>query len=144
MTFLTNVRRGVAEITAAESGGVLKFSPAGEYLPTDAGLYSVLLPEHPDTAVAITLYPVSDLSTDGDAILGCQFMMRSSSISTLDAIEDAIASSWTRRPNDKLAGETLVMSKFASGASLGQDSNDRLRRSANFYLTIHRPNTNRT
>jgi len=143
MSFLTDLRHAIAETTADESDGVLTFKPSGKYLSNEIGIFSTILPESPDNAVAMTLYVVRDNIPDGDTIIACQFKMRSKSIATLDSIEDAIANVWTARLGGNLGNIKLVMAAWSSGASIGQDSNDRLARSANYYLTVNRPNQNR-
>jgi hypothetical protein len=143
MSFLTDLRHAIAETTANESDGLITFKSSGKYLSNEIGVYSTVLPETPDNAIAVTLYTVSDNLPDGETVIACQFMFRSKSIATLDSIEDAIANVWTARLGGNLGNIKLVMAAWSSGASIGQDSNDRLARSVNYYLTVNRPNQNR-
>lgn len=143
MSYMTDLRHAIAETTANESDGLITFKASGKYLSSEIGIFSTVMPETPDTAIAMTLYTVSDNLPDGETVIACQFVYRSKSISTLDSIEDAIANVWTARQGGNLGNIKLVMAAWSSGASIGQDSNDRLARSANYYLTVNRPNQNR-
>lgn len=143
MSYLTDLRHAIAQTTADESDGVITFKASGQYANNEIGMFSTILPEKPDDAVALTLYVVRDNLPDAETVIACQFMMRSKSIATLDAIEDAIANVWTARQGGNLGNIKLVMAAWSSGASIGQDSNDRLARSANYYLTVNRPNQHR-
>lgn len=139
MSFTETLLRAIAVQTAAEHDELIQYSEAGAYSGPRAGLYDTVLPETPDDAIAVTVYPLSDNVSDGDAIFGVQFRCRSSSKSRLYELEDAIRDSWARRPGGTLGAVRLVQSVWSSGASLGQDANDRLIRSSNYYLTVHRP-----
>ena len=141
VSWLTEFRVAVAAATAAESGGLLTFRAAGGYVQPEVGLYGVVLPAAPDEAVGMTAYVLTD---DIETVVGVQFRLRAKTEARLDLFEDALSSSWTLRPAGTLSGATLIRSAWASGASLGQDSNGRLSRSANFYLTAHRALVNRT
>lgn len=139
MSFTTELVHGIAAVSADESDGLLTFRPSGSYLTGEIGLYRVVLPEEPPNVVAITLYPLTDLASSGDPVYGVQFRYRATSNATLDEIEDALMSSWSRRGGGSLGTVRLVQSVWSSGASLGQDANDRLVRSVNYYFTVHRP-----
>ena len=142
MSFMETLQKAIAAETAAKSGGIIAYRATGAYLAGEVGLRDVVLPETPDDAVAMTLYVLSDLISDGDTIYGLQFRSRARTSSKLFAIEDALMNCWSRRAGGTLDTVKLVQSSWASGASLGQDSNDRKLRSVNFRLTVHRPNTN--
>ena len=139
---METLRKAIAAETAAKSGGVIAYRATGAYLAGEVGIRDVVLPETPDDAVAMTLYVLSDLIADGDTIFGLQFRSRARTSSKLDAIEDALMNCWSRRAGGTLDTVKLVQSSWASGASLGQDGNDRKMRSVNFRLTVHRPNPN--
>jgi hypothetical protein len=143
MSFMTDLRHAIAQVTADESDGVITFKSSGKYLANEIGIYSTVMPETPDNAVAMTLYTVSDNLPDAETVIACQFVYRSKSVAVLDSIEDALANVWTARQGGNLGSIKLVMAAWSSGASIGQDSNDRLARSANYYLTVNRPNPNR-
>lgn len=141
MSFLADLRKGIAFATAAESGGVLVYRANGGYQAGEVGVHGLVLPESPDAALAMNLYGVDE---SVDTVLGLQFRFRAKSEGHLDAIEDALTNSWASRQNGTLNGVTLIQSRWSSGASLGQDSSGRITRSINFYITVDRPLTHRT
>lgn len=138
MNWLTDLRYGVASVTASSSGGLLKWRQppsGGAYLSSEIGIYGSIMPESPDAAVAASLYVVSEQPV---TVVGVQFRMRAASDAALDAIENVLANCWTDRWGGSLGSVKLVQSRWASGAPLGQDQNGRLERSINFYLTVER------
>lgn len=141
MSWLTDFRTAVAQATADESGGLLTFRPQGAYRAGELGIYGVVLPEAPDDAVSLSAATISE---DVETVMRATFRYRSRTEVGLDVIGDALADSWTKRPAGTLGSVRIIMAQWASGASLGQDSNNRLLRSANFYITVSRPLRNRT
>lgn len=139
MSFMETLVRAIAAQTAAEHAELVQYSEAGAYSGPRVGLYDTVLPETPDDAIALTVYPLVDNVSEGDAVFGAQFRFRASSKSRLYELEEALRDSWARRPGGTLGTVRLVQSVWSSGASLGQDANGRLIRSANYYLTVHRP-----
>jgi len=142
VNWVTTLRYAVAKATADESGGLITWrQPPGVYLPTELGIYNTVLPESPNEAIALGLYPV----TEGvETTMGVQFRYRAATDARLDEIEDRLSNSWTQREAGTLEPIELIMCQWSSGASLGQDSGGRLTRSANFYLTANRPLRYRT
>lgn len=134
------LRYGVAERSATQSGGLLTFRDPAKgsavYLASEVGIYGTVLPEDPDGAVALTLYGVQE---SPDTIIGAQFRIRSGSDGHIDLIEDALTSCWHDRWGDTLNGIRLVHASWQSGADLGTDQNGRLVRSVNYYLRVERP-----
>lgn len=148
MTWLRDLRYGVGEATAAGSDGLLTWrSPLAEnpierlYQAGEVGIHGLVMPEEPDTAVALNLYPVQETP---DTIVGAQFRYRARVESILDEIEDALSNTWADRWGGNLGGIRLVSASWASGASLGQDQNGRIQRSMNVYLRVERPLEHRT
>jgi hypothetical protein len=139
--WLRDLRYGVAAATAAESDNLIGFSAVGLPPAGKIGIYGVVMPEKPDEAIALSLYVVSETI---ETVVGVQFRFRAKTDARLDAIEDSLSNSWVHRQNGTLNGVTLILSSWSSGASLGQDSADRLARSANYYLTVERPLRHRT
>lgn len=130
------LRYGIAEATALESSGLITFREASSYLSSELGIYGTVIPEQPDEAISLSLYVVSE---GIETVVGAQFRMRAKTDTRLDLIEDALSNSWVDRQAGTLRGVSLIMSRWASGAPLGQDGSDRLTRSANYYLTVQRP-----
>lgn len=142
MSWLTDLRYAVAQATAAESGGLITWrQPPGVYQLSELGIYGLVMPEQPDEAIALNLYVVDE---SVESVIGAQFRYRAKTDARLDQIEDALSNSWTKRWTGTLGSGKLIMSQWASGASLGQDGNGRITRSANFYLTVERPLRHRT
>lgn len=143
--WLKRLRYGVGEATAAESGGLLTWrAPDGAepvYLDSEIGIHGLVMPESPDEAITLNLYPVQERP---DTIVGAQFRMRAKTDGRLDLIEDALSNIWSDRWGGTLGGIRLVLGTWASGASLGQDQNGRLERSVNYYLRVERPLEHRT
>lgn len=148
MSWLTTLRYGVGEISAAESGGLLTWrSPVADdpgeriYQEGEVGIHGLVMPEQPDTAVALNLYPVQETP---DTIVGAQFRYRARTDAILDSIEDALSNTWVDRWGGILGDIRLVSASWASGASLGQDQIGRIERSMNIYLRVERPLEHRT
>lgn len=149
--WLKRLRYGIAEQTALDSDGIVGFDPAGfettapgvefEIVPGAVPIVGFVLPEAPDEAIALSLYPVSESPV---TVMGVQFRYRAASDGRLDLIEDALSNCWTDRWGGTLGGIRLVSATWASGASLGQDQNERLERSVNYRMTVDRPLTHRT
>ena len=141
MSWLTELRVGVAGATAAESNGLITFTRSGAYLASQLGVYGTILPEAPDEAISLVVGVVSE---DIETVARASFRYRATTDSRLDMIEDALSNSWVKRQAGTLSGVAVIMAQWSSGASLGQDGNGRLIRSANFYITANRPLSNRT
>lgn len=143
--WLRELRYAVADTTAAGSAGLLTWrrpdSAEPVYLDTEIGIHGLVMPESPDEAVTLNLYPVQERP---DTIVGAQFRYRARSDGRLDLIEDALSNIWTDRWGGTLGSVRLVLASWASGASLGQDQNGRLERSVNYYLRVERPLAHRT
>lgn len=145
--WLKRLRYGVAQQTALDSGGLLAFDP-GTFEPAlfepvegTVPIGGLVLPERPDAAVALNLYPVAESPV---TVIGAQFRYRAATDGELDRIEDALSNCWTDRWGGTLGGIRLVSASWASGASLGSDQNERIERSANYRLTVDRPLPHRT
>ncbi len=141
MSWMTDIRKHIASVTASQSGGLFVFRATGAYQAGEVGIYGQVMPETPDEAISMTVYGVSESS---DTILNVQFMLRASSESRLDEFEDAVSNCWSWAWNSKLNDTTIVGSSLSSGAALGQDSNNRVRKSLNYRMIVDRPLTHRT
>ncbi len=143
--WMKRLRYAVGETSASESGALLTWrdpdGPSPVYVAGEIGIHGLVLPESPDEAVALNLYPVQETP---DTIVGAQFRYRAKTDGRLDLIEDALSNIWTDRWGGNLGDIRLVLATWASGASLGQDQNGRLERSMNIYLRVERPLAHRT
>lgn len=144
-TWLRELRYAVADTTSAESAGLFTFrrpdGPDPIYLDSEVGIHGVVMPESPDEAIAMNLYPVQETP---DTIVGAQFRMRARDDGRLDLFEDALSNIWLDRWGGTLGSIRLVSAAWASGASLGQDQSGRLERTANVYLRVERTLAHRT
>jgi hypothetical protein len=139
MSWKKDLRYGIATVTAEEAPSLFDFQADGSAPAVNrCGIYGVLLPEAPDQAMAMSVTVVTE---DVETIVAVQFRFRAKTDAELDTLEDALANSWTKRTAGMVGSARLIRSDWASGASLGQDSSQRLVRSANFYMTVKRPLT---
>lgn len=139
--WLTDVRYGVARASAQESSGLLKFAEPGA--ATVAGtidIVGVVMPDAPDEIVSLNCVVLVE---DVETIVRATFRFRAATEARLDLIGDTLDNSWVKRDAGTLGDVELIMSQWASGASLGQDGSNRLIRSANYNLTVARPLRNR-
>lgn len=96
------------------------------------------------TSITLNEYPVMDHVALSDSVVGIQVTIwagtnreRATVISDLfDLVHGAHSAT--------MGAVTLVMAERSTGANVGQDSNQRLGRTENYYLTVHRPSSNRT
>ena len=139
MSWKKDLRYGIADVTATEHPELFDFQADGSAPAADrCGIYGTVMPEAPDQAVAMSLTVVSE---ELETIVAVQFRFRARTDAELDTLEDALANSWTNRRAGMVGSARLIRSGWASGASMGQDSSQRLVRSANFYMTVKRPLT---
>lgn len=135
--WLKDLRHAIASATADESDELLSYvAPPAVYSAGQTGIYGLVLPESPDRAVALSL---NVLDEQIETVVGVQFRFRAENDDELDIIEDALSQSWSNRPAGTLGTIALIMSRWSSGASLGQDSSNRITRSVNYQLTVARP-----
>lgn len=115
--------------------------------PAPAGRTPIVLditPESPDDVVTLRDYTVTDSPNLSDSVIGVQVDIRSTDRAKVRAIMDALFNAFHGRQAGMLGTVRLVMAVRSSGTWLGQDSNNRLQRTENYYLTVHRPSPNRT
>lgn len=141
MSWMNDIRKHIASVTASSSSGLFTFRPTGAYQSGEVGIYGSIMPETPDEAISVVVYGIEE---SADTILSVQFMIRAASDSRLDEFEDAVSNCWSWAWNSKLNDTTIVGSSLSSGAALGQDSNNRVRKSLNYRMIVERPLTHRT
>lgn len=115
--------------------------------PAPAGRIPIVLditPESPDDVVTLRDYTVTDSPNLSDSTVGVQVDIRSKDRARIRSIMQALFDTFHGREAGMLGDVRLVMAVRSSGTWLGQDSNDRLQRTENYYLTVHRPSPNRT
>jgi len=142
--FQTNLAVGVAELLAGAS--VATWRPTGAYLAGEVGIFLKKIPQEPDGAVSLTLYPVSDDPSLPDSVLGLQVLTRAAGADPrpVDDLADAIFDVLHGRHDfDLPTGVRVVQALHQGGGTLGQDDLNRWGRSDNYYLTVCRPSLNR-
>jgi hypothetical protein len=146
MGFDSDFAKGWARYLGTNVAGLV-YSETTPYAATDIGITLSVLPQDPNTAVAVATYPVSDSPTLSDSVIGLQILSRapgpdSTAVSDLRSlIFDALHG---------LAGVALptgvhvVQCLHQSGAPLGRDELQRWEWTDNYYVTVWRPSANRT
>lgn len=148
-SFEERVLRGVAALLAGNPAATVALTddqgnPAINYTAGQVGLYLDTWPEIPGGSVTLSDYPVTDDLALSDSVLGLQVTIRHADLSTVKAIASDVFNLLHGRQASMLGTVTLVSARRASGSNLGQDSNERRGRADNYYLTLHRPTTNRS
>lgn len=143
MGFRTNLLTGIAEYLHEHYVGT--WSPAGPYQPADTAITSDVLPQAPDKAISLTLYPVQDDGTT-DTIIGLQCRVRGSinSRTTDKDILDALFDNLHDLQDVSLGGIPIVRVWHQSGAALGPDSKNRAEHTANYYIQCTREGQHRS
>ena len=143
--YQTNLLTGVAQLLAAASVGT--WSPSGTYASSDVAIVLKVIPETPDTIIALSTYPVSSDPSLSDSVTGLQILTRSAGQDprAVDDLADLIFDQIHGLRDTTLGtGIRLVQCLHHGGGSLGQDALQRWSRSDNYYVTTHRPSLNRT
>jgi len=137
---------GVAELLAGNPEARVPLEwpgPSGTF--TGSGV-PITIEEYAAGGDVVTLseYAVSDDPSLSDSVMGVQAMVRCASRARTKAIAADVFDLLQGRRGGTLGGIRLVYAKRASGTSVGKDSEGRLGRADNYYLTVHRPSPNRT
>lgn len=141
-SFELAVLEGFAHVAVADT--TLWYDRA---LPAPAGrtpIHLDIAPETPDDVVVLRDYTVMDSPNLSDSVIGVQVDIRSKDRMKVRDIMTALFNTFHGREAGMLGDVRLVMAVRSSGTWLGQDSNNRLQRTENYYLTVHRPSPNRT
>lgn len=144
MGFETNLLTGFAQLLAA--AGIGTWQENGVYAATETGIVIDAVPASPDRIISLTDYVVSDNPTLSDSIIGVQVRTRwgGQDPRLVKDLDGLIFAALHGMPAVTLVGGVHVVSCFRrSGVSMGQDANNRWGRSSNYYVSVHRPSTNR-
>lgn len=137
MSWTTDLMTGVAEHLAAQ--GVGTWRPSGIYSASETGIIFRSVPQGPDRVVVLSPYPVEDDARLTDAIQGLQVISRATQDPReADALDDAVFNALQGLRGVVLGGVPVVLAWRQSGASLGQDGNQRWSLSSNYYLRVRR------
>jgi hypothetical protein len=146
--FQTHLLVGVAG--ALQTAGIGTWNASGVYTTAQTGIVLFKLPEAPDSVITLSTYPVSDDPSLSDSTIGLQVRTRwgGRNPTLVTDLDDLIFAYLQGKTNWTVgAGAdavTVVQCLHQSGASLGQDANNRWAFSHNYQLTLWRPSTNRT
>lgn len=142
--YQTNLTTGFAQLLATAGVGV--WNPTGVYGTSDVGILLKVLATTPDSAIALTAYPVTDDPTLADTVTGLQVMTRAGGQDPrpVDDLADEVFDQLQGLHDlDLTTGVHVVFVEHKGGSSLGQDDNRRWSRVDNYYVTTYRPGPNR-
>ena len=143
--FESDLLTGVAQLLAAANLGTWRDS--GIYTAAETGIVFDVIPVSPDNIVTLTDYAVSDDPTLSDSVIGVQVRTRlgGQDPRPVKDLDGAIFNVLHGLESVTLTGGVHIVSMVRrSGASLGQDANNRWMRSSNYYATVWRPSGNRS
>jgi hypothetical protein len=143
--FESDLLTGVAQLLAAANLGTWRDS--GIYTAAETGIVFDVIPVSPDNIVTLTDYAVSDDPTLSDSVIGVQVRTRlgGQDPRPVKDLDGAIFNVLHGLESVTLTGGVHIVSMVRrSGASLGQDANNRWMRSSNYYATVWRPSANRS
>ena len=143
--FSTDVLTGLATYLAAGGLGAT-YVTSGAYTTLQTGIVLGNVPQAPDRIITLSAYSVSDDPALSDSVLGVQIRCRwgGQDPRPVDDLADAIFNLLHGKTGLVLStGVTIVQVLRHSATTLGQDSNARWSNVSNYYLTAHRPSTNR-
>jgi hypothetical protein len=133
---------GLAAALVAAGVGVT-VSGSAVFQPTDTAIVMETLPQTPDSAIAITIYPVSDDPTLSDSVAGIQIKARAAGPDprAVNALTDAVFNAFQNMTMTLSTGICIQQIGRKSGVPLGMDDQMRRIRSENYYAKYWRPST---
>jgi hypothetical protein len=143
--FETLLLTGVAQLLSVANLGTWR--DTGIYTAAETGIVFDVIPVAPDNVITLTDYIVSDDPTLSDSVIGVQVRTRCAGQDPrpVKDLDGAIFNVLHGLESVTLTGGVHVVSLVRrSGASLGQDANNRWMRSSNYYATVWRPSANRS
>jgi len=144
--FQSNLLTGLAVYIAA-AGIEATWAPSGIYTTLQTGIVIGNIPQTPDRIITLSSYPVSDHPSLSDSVLGVQIRTRAEGADKrkVDNLDDAIFNLFHGVMHLILTtGVHIVQFPRVSGATLGQDANNRWSNVQNFHAYCWRPSTHRT
>lgn len=138
MTWTTDLTEGVAALLAANGVGTWRTS--GVYATGETGIVVRTVPQSPNRVVTLAPYDVEADPNLTDAIQGMQVIVRSGGADPRDAdtLNDSVYDVLHGLRRTVVNGVHVVLAWRQSGASLGQDGNQRWSLSSNYYLRVRR------
>lgn len=126
------------------------WNTSGAYTALQTGIVLGTVPQAPDRIITLSTYGVEDSAALSDSVIGVQIRCRWSGADprSVDDLADSIFALLHGKTAFTLGtGGTavkVVQCLRSSAGTLGQDANGRWSNVSNYYLTVHRPSTNRT
>lgn len=125
------------------SAGIGVKLASGKFASTDTAIVMQTLPQTPDNAIAITIYPGSDDPTLSDSVAKVQIMARwgGSDPRPTNDLTDAVFDAFQNLGATLSTGIVVQQITRISGVPLGKDDNQRWLRSENYAVKFWRPST---
>lgn len=124
--------------TLLDAEGIGTYLDAGVYPADVVGVFIGITADKPDKAITLMTYPVddSDLTT---VTTGLQIKFRAGrDPNEIEDMSDAVYDLLHNKQHYQVGGIRINLSWRQSGSWIGQDSNQRIERSENFYLLAER------
>lgn len=129
----SSLMTGFAQLFAASGLGVFD-DAAATYPPDSVGIFLGMTPDKPDRAITLMTYPVDDSDLTA-VITGLQIRFRGGrDPRQVEDLADAVYDLLHNRAHYDVNGIHIELSWRQSGAWMGQDANQRVERTENFYL----------
>lgn len=143
MSFTGDLLEGLAQHIA--TAGIATYRPAGAYVAGETAIAFAGMPPDPDRVIVVSAYAVTDDATLSDSVVGVQVRCRGlTDPRDVELLADAVFGLLHGAHSVQLGAVHVVQALRNSSAPLGQDDNNRWEHTDNYYLTVHRPSTNRT
>lgn len=144
MSATNDLMNGLIDHLVSTGVGV-KVVGTAVFQSTDTALVMETLPQTPDKAVAITIYPVTDDPTLSDSVAGIQIKARAPGPDpqAVNDLTDAVFDAFQNLSKTLTTGIVIQQIARKSGVPLGLDKQMRRTRSENYYAKFWRPSTHR-
>lgn len=144
MGFTADLLGGLAQLLDDHDVGTWKAS--GKYAPADRRPIVIsAVPSGPDEVIVLTSYDVDNDATQNDDVIGVQVRTRGTrDPRVVDLLDDDVFDVLQGLDvTDLSTGVRVALVERRSSAPIGADENGRHERSSNYYVTAHRPSSNR-
>lgn len=130
--YTSSLLDGIAGLLAEADIGI--FRPDAVISDPDTGIFRGVMPDTPERALGLTAYPVVDDDTT-NAITGVQIRMRAGrDPDAVDDLADAVFDALHNRRQYRINGVYVALSWRQSQAWIGQDVQQRMELTSNFYF----------
>lgn len=144
MSFTGDLLDGLAAFLAGAGAGTFR-TDGSAYLAGETAIVFAAMPQAPTRAIVLSTYPVTDDPSLSDSVVGVQVRCRGGADPhDVESIADSVFTVLHGKTAFNLGPVRVVEALRNSGVPLGRDDSNRWEHSDNYYLTVHRPSTNRT